>query len=116
MSSHSFRDLIVWQRSMELTTLVYQFISKLPSSEDFALSSQMRRCAVSVPSNIAEGQKRDSTKEFKRFLSIARGSIAELETQLEIAHRIYELDTKEICEECDTISRMLTKLMRSVSD
>lgn len=77
-----FKDLIVWQRAMELVVEVYQLVKKLPKEELFALSDQIRRAVISIPSNIAEGQGRSSLKEFSYFLSIARGSKAELETQL----------------------------------
>jgi len=80
----SYRDLIVWQKSMELVKEVYLLANQLPSQERYALSDQMRRAAVSIPSNIAEGHDRRSAKEFHYFLNIARGSKAELETQLEI--------------------------------
>ena len=73
---------------MDLVAAIYQVSKLLPTSEQFALTSQMKRAAISIPSNIAEGAARDSTKEFLRFLAIARGSLAELETQLQIAQRL----------------------------
>ena len=81
----SFRDLTVWQRSMQMTVAVYRLSQKFPREELYGLTSQLRRCSVSVPSNIAEGQGRSSTGEFKHFLGIARGSNFELQTQLELA-------------------------------
>jgi four helix bundle protein len=87
MSISSFRELRVWQLGMDVTEKVYQLTANFPKSEVYGLSSQMRRSAVSIPSNIAEGQGRDSTKEFLHFLAIAFGSICELETQLLIANR-----------------------------
>ena len=80
----TFRDLNVWEKSMSLVTEVYKLIRKLPKEESYCLSDQMRRAAVSIPSNIAEGHARDSQNVFFRFLSIAQGSRAELDTQLEI--------------------------------
>ena len=80
----TFRDLNVWEKSMSLVTEVYKLIRKLPKEESYCLSDQMRRAAVSIPSNIAEGHARDSQNVFLRFLSIAQGSRAELDTQLEI--------------------------------
>lgn len=80
----TFRDLNVWEKSMSLVTEVYKLIRKLPKEESYCLSDQMRRAAVSIPSNIAEGHARDSQNDFLRFLSIAQGSRAELDTQLEI--------------------------------
>ena len=85
--SRSYRDLEVWKRSIRLGEGYLSGTSKFPASEKFGLMQQIRRAAVSIPSNIAEGQFRNSTKEFKQFLSIALGSAAELETQLIIANR-----------------------------
>lgn len=82
MPLRSFRDLIVWQKAMLLAREIYQLVKILPVEERYALSDQMRRAAVSVPSNIAEGQARNSMKEFIQFLHIAKGSNAELMTQL----------------------------------
>ena len=82
MPLRSFRDLIVWQKAMLLAREIYQLVKMLPVEERYALSDQMRRAAVSVPSNIAEGQARNSTKGFIQFLHIAKGSNAELMTQL----------------------------------
>lgn len=84
----SFRDLDVWHLGVELAETVYRVTAEFPKSELFALSSQMRRAAVSIPSNIAEGRSRNSTREFLHFLSISKGSLAELETQLELAIRL----------------------------
>ncbi|MFZ1249632.1 MAG: four helix bundle protein [Candidatus Saccharimonadales bacterium] len=88
----SFRELIVWQKSFDLTVRVYFLTSKLPTSEKRGLTDQMRRCAVSIPSNIAEGQQRNNRKEYRQFLGIARGSAGELETQLLLVEKIYKLD------------------------
>jgi len=79
------RDLIVWQKAMELVTEVYRVTRTFPKEELYGLSSQIRRSAVSVPSNLAEGHGRNSRKEFHQFVGQARGSLVELETQLEIA-------------------------------
>lgn len=84
----NFRELDVWHLGVELAETVYRVTARFPKSEVFALSSQMRRAAVSIPSNIAEGRSRDSRREFLHFLSISRGSLAELETQLELAIRL----------------------------
>ena len=85
----SYRDLVVWQKSLELTALIYQITRELPQHEIFGLVSQMRRAAVSVASNIAEGHQRRNRKEFLQFLGIALGSIAELDTQMIVAQREY---------------------------
>lgn len=88
----SYRDLLVWQRAMDLALGIYALSRSFPDSERFVMVSQLRRAAVSVPSNIAEGHARSSTRDFLRFLSIALGSLAELETQLILAHRLDYLD------------------------
>lgn len=79
---HKVEDLKIWQKSIALTKTVYQLASELPSDEKYGLSSQIKRCSISIPSNIAEGAGRNSNKEFKHFLSIANGSAYELQTQL----------------------------------
>ncbi len=84
----SYQDLKVWGKSMELVEIVYQLTMDLPHEEIYGLTSQMRRCAVSIPSNIAEGSQRGSNKDFSYFLRVARGSSAELQTQLLIADRL----------------------------
>ena len=80
MAFNSCEDLIVWQKAMDLTTEIYRLVKFLPREETYALSDQMRRAALSIPSNIAEGHGRNSNKEFANFLSIARGSLTELRT------------------------------------
>ena len=90
----SYRDLEVWQLGLDLVETVYRCTAEFPKSEIFGLTAQMRRAAVSIPSNIAEGQARSSSKEFLHFLSIALGSLAELATQLELANRLGYLDAR----------------------
>ena len=92
----SYQELIVWQKAMEVAQKIYLIVKKLPKEEMFALSDQMRRAAVSIPSNIAEGQERNSQKEFVQFLKIAQGSRAELETQLLICVQVKYLTEQEI--------------------
>ena len=77
----SFRDLKVWQKAMDLTLVIYRVTQGFPQNETFGLTSQLKRCSVSIPSNIAEGQGRSNTREFGQFLGIARGSNCELQTQ-----------------------------------
>ena len=86
--SNAVKDLIAWQQAMDLVQMVYQFTSKLPKEELYGLTSQMRRSAVSIASNIAEGQGRNSKGEFYQFLGNARGSLEELRTQVLIAQRL----------------------------
>lgn len=85
---NSYKDLIVWQRSMELVVEVYGLTELFPKSETYGIISQMRRAAVSIPSNIAEGRKRSTRKDFRQFLIIAYASSSELETQIEISKRL----------------------------
>jgi len=113
----SYRDLAVWKKSMDLVTEVYRLTRFLPKEETYALSDQMRRAAVSIPSNIAEGQSRNSPKEFLQFLYVARGSKAELETQLLIAERLQYLPYEQISGAltmCDDIGRMLHSLINRI--
>jgi four helix bundle protein len=92
----SHKDLLVWQKAIKLVKIIYRATSKMPKSEIYGLVSQMRRAAISIPSNIAEGRQRSSKKEFINFLIIARGSAAELETQIIITKDLYpEIDFKE---------------------
>ena len=115
MKSSDFRELKVWQKAMDLTVEIYSIVKLLPQEETFALSGQMRRAAVSIPSNIAEGQGRDTMKEFIRFLAVARGSLRELSTQLEICERVGYLEqsqtlkAKELIEEIDKMLNALSK-------
>jgi four helix bundle protein len=110
MRTKSFRDLLVWQRSMRLAETVYIATREFPREETFGLTSQMRRSAVSVPSNIAEGQGRDSDRSFALFLSQARGSLYELETQAELARNLGLLDVDRasaVLAEAAEIGRMI---------
>ena len=91
----SYRDLDVWQNSMNLVEAVYKTTADFPVEEKYGLSSQIRRCAVSVPSNIAEGFMRKSTKEYIQFLYISLGSLGELDTQLEISNRLKYISNQE---------------------
>lgn len=110
----SYQDLRVWGSAMELTTAVYQATRKFPTDEGYGLSSQLRRAAVSVPSNIAEGKGRSSDKDLLRFLSCARGSIYEVQTQLEIAESLGYLATnhrRTLSEKADDVARMLNGMI-----
>lgn len=90
-----YQDLQVWQKSIQLVIEVYRLVKLLPASELYALSSQMRRAAVSIPSNIAEGQQRKTTREFLYFLSIAKGSVAELQTHFVICNELGFFDAQQ---------------------
>jgi four helix bundle protein len=109
----SFRDLVVWQRAMQLTIAVYRLTQGFPREEVYGLTSQIRRSAVSVPSNIAEGQGRLGTGEFRQFLGVARGSNSELQTQLEITRALGYGDTK-IIEEAEGLSNEVGKMINAI--
>jgi len=118
MSIMHYRDLLVWQKAMDLVVEIYRLISGFPKEEKYVLSDQMRRAVISIPSNIAEGQARRSTKEFIHFLSIAKGSLAELETQIEISVRLSFLtrsDTKIATAHIEEIRKMLSSLLNNLS-
>ncbi|WP_146402059.1 four helix bundle protein [Pseudobythopirellula maris] len=113
----SYRDLKVWKLGFRISLSVYDLTAEYPKTEQFGLTSQMRRCAVSLPSNIAEGHARESTRDFLRHLSIASGSLAELETQLLISRELRYVSADqlaEIMEQCEKESRMLGGLRRSL--
>ena len=111
----SFKDLLVWQKSMLLVREVYAVAEHLPRKETFCLTEQMRKAAISVPSNIAEGAARTGEKEFAQFLNVARGSLSELETQLLIAGDLgYIKPDDPIFEVVDLVSRLITGLHKSV--
>ena len=116
--AQNYKDLVVWQKGIALAKAVYQFTSKFPSEEKFGLVAQMRRAAVSIPSNIAEGQARHTTGEFIQFISHAEGSTAELETQLilsvELGFTVKEHTRNEFIL-LDDIRRMLNGLRRKLS-
>jgi four helix bundle protein len=95
MKSQSYRDLLVWQKSIELCIKVYEACRDFPRSETYGLMDQMKRASVSVPSNIAEGQARQLAREFRHFLSIANGSLAELDTQRIIAEPLTFLSPED---------------------
>ncbi|MEK7082466.1 MAG: four helix bundle protein [Patescibacteria group bacterium] len=113
----SHRDLIVWQRSMDLVIAVYELTDLFPKSEMYGLTIQMRRAAVSIPSNIAEGRRRSSRKDFRHFLLNSFGSGAELETQVEIARRLpfgKKLDYVQVNTLLTEVMRMLNRLIFSL--
>lgn len=117
MDTQNFRDLRVWQLGMQLAEEVYRVSEQFPKAEKYGLISQIQRAAVSIPANIAEGHATGSTKEFLRFLGIAQGSLAELETHLMLAERIKygnPMDIGPILDRCTEEARMLRSLRRSL--
>ncbi len=113
----SYRDLMVWQKAMELAVAVYAATAKLPRDERFGLASQLQRAAVSVPSNIAEGHARQSQREFAHFLSVALGSLAEVSTQVELAGLLAQLDNAtvtDVNERAEHLRAMLLSLLTAV--
>ena len=117
MAINYYRDLKVWQKSMDLAVAIYQNAKLLPKEELYSLSDQMRRAVVSIPSNIAEGNQRKSTKDNIRFLNIARGSLGELETQIMLCERMDYLPkdkTGSLLTQCAEIGKMLNGLINSL--
>ena len=115
---NTYRDLKVWQKSMALVISVYTFTKSFPKDELYGLTPQLRRCAVSIPSNIAEGYGRNSTKDYVRFLRIAMGSLFELQTLLEISGKLDLLGKEGFSEKYEysrEVERMLSSLIRKVS-
>lgn len=113
MAVQGVEQLKVWQRSMDLVEAVYRVTARFPASEIYGLTSQLRRAAISIPANIAEGQGHDSTKEFLHFLSIARGSLTETRTELLIAQRIKYVSQESvegILSLVDEVGRLLSGL------
>ena len=111
------RDLVAWQQAVELVILVYDSTKQLPKSELYGLTSQMRRAAVSVPANIAEGAARSGTPELLRFLSIAQGSLSELDTHIEVAARLGFLQNRaELDEKIGRVFQLLTGLTAALKD
>jgi four helix bundle protein len=113
----SFRDLLVWQKAMDLTETIYRLTRNFPRQEIYGLSSQLRRAAISIPSNIAEGQGRSGVKEFRQFLDIARGSVCEVQTQLEIALRVGAGHKDELdlaLTQAHEVGKLLFLLLRSL--
>ncbi len=116
MGEEGFRQLRVWQAAKELAVVIYRATESAPLSRDFGLRDQLRRAAVSIPSNIAEGDERDTNRDSVRFLYIAKGSLAELRTQLEIARDIGSLPPTlhaELEAKCAEIGRMLGALIKA---
>jgi len=110
---------MVWQKSMDLVVKIYAQLRGFPKNEEYGLSSQLRRCSVSVPSNIAEGYGRNHTKDYCRFLEIARGSLYEMETQIELSTRldfISQTQLSEILEKSKEVEKMLNSLISKLKN
>ena len=118
MSASSYRDLVVWQKGMDFAEAVYRATAAFPCDERFGLTAQLRRAAVAVPSNIAEGQGRQTKGDFVRFLRIAQGSLREAETQVLIARRLDYIDDQTSTgplKTTDDIGRLLNRLIQSLT-
>ena len=114
-----YKELVVWQRAMDIVVEVYRLTKKLPKDELYGLTNQLCRAAVSIPSNIAEGNARTSKGDYARFLSISRGSVAEVETQLLLCVRLDYFAEEEISDAlklCDETGRMLTSIIKKLRD
>ncbi len=114
----SFKELKVWQKGIELVAMVYKITASIPDEEKYGLRAQMRRAAVSIPSNIAEGHLRKTAKDFRQFLSIARGSCAELETQIIIAHKlgfVQDGDFNKLSPKVEELSKMLSSFYSKIN-
>jgi four helix bundle protein len=117
MTIRNYTDLIAWQKAMTLAESVYKTTQELPREERYGLTSQMRRAAVSIPSNIAEGEGRGGDGQLLHALRVAHGSLRELETQLLLSKRLQLLkdaETRPIFEQCEEVGRLLNGLMRTV--
>lgn len=118
MKIQNFRDLIIWQRSIQLVQDIYQVTKIFPKEELYALTSQLRKSAISIPSNISEGFTRFHNKEYKQFLYISLGSCAELSTQIIIASKLKYLSTNnsdKLLNEIEQISRMIMSLIKKLN-
>lgn len=114
----NFKELLIWKKSTELAVFVYELTKKFPTDEKYGLITQMRRSAVSIPSNIAEGHMRNTDKDFRQFIAIARGSCAELETQSRIAYKLnyFQAGTYQVLEEkIEEIAKMLSSFYSKLS-
>ena len=116
-TNRNYADLIAWQKAMNLAESVYRVTKTLPRDEAYGLTSQMRRAAVSIPSNIAEGEGRGTSGQFLHMLAVSYGSLRELETQVLLAGRLQllsEHDRSHVIEQCAEVGRLLNGLMKSI--
>jgi len=113
----SYRELLIWQKSIQVVTNIYKLTRDFPKEELFGITSKIRRCAISIPSNIAEGFGRNSQGDFKRFLNISLGSTYELQTQIEISQNLEYLNTenyKYLMESCVELEKMMNSLVSKI--
>ena len=115
MKGESYKNLIVWQKAMDLVVVLYKITASFPKEEIYGLSSQIKRAAVSIPSNIAEGSRRSSREDFRNFLLIAFGSGSELETQLEVARRLSFVQKSDLVLAENLLSEIM-KMINKLSD
>ena len=117
MAIRSYKDLDVWNKAMDLVVTCYELTKKFPKNEIYGLTSQLQRAAVSIPANIAEGRERQHSREFVQHISIAYGSLAELETHIQIAERLDYIDdiqAKSLLGKTSEVGKMLNGLRRSI--
>ena len=117
MAGHSYRDLDVWQKAMDLVVVCYRLAQRFPENEKYGLINQIQRASVSIPANIAEGQARQYVKEFIQHLSIAQGSLAEVETYVQLGERLGYVNydkVHEILKKTDQVARMIAGLQKSL--
>lgn len=112
---HNFRELNIWKNGMEILKATYLISNELPKEEKFGLVSQIQRCSVSIPSNIAEGSGRSTVKDFERFISIGLSSSYELETQLILVNDLFKIETDKLIEDINELQRMIIGFKRSLS-
>jgi four helix bundle protein len=115
----TFRDLLIWQKAMTLVTNCYTISTDFPKDEQFGLTSQIRRCSISIPSNISEGFGRGTNKDYYRFLTISLGSLFEFQTQIEIAYNLKYISLEKfnkLYEDSRELERMLTSFMNKIKD
>jgi four helix bundle protein len=114
-----FRKLLIWQKSMAMVTKIYYSTNNFPKEEIFGLTSQIRRCSISIPSNIAEGYGRETDKDLLRFLTISKGSLFEMQTQLEVAKNLSYIKDEEfnyLYEDSREVERMLVSFIKKIKD
>ena len=119
MTIKNFKELIVWQKSMDLAETVYKTVRSFPKEEIYGLSDQMRRAVVSIPSNIAEGNQRKTTKEYIHFLFVSKGSLGELETQIMLSGRLNYITNEQmnaLLSDCQNVGKLLNGLVNSLQN